>query len=150
VFQTSCTNQCTVPSTPSTTMKNTVPNNPLRKVGVQSTPRAQKMPARNPSSSTSLDPTLASLLPRKTRSLPNICNEEATNSFSVCFLFSQIDDPLIFEEVVKDDVWAQVMDEEIIRIENNQTWKLVHVPKYKDVISVKWIYKTKQDVEGNL
>jgi len=52
-------------------------------------------------------------------------------------LFSQTDDPLIFEEVVKDDVWAQAMDEEIKCIENNETWKLVDVvPQEKDVIHV--------------
>ena len=39
------------------------------------------------------------------------------------------------------------MDEEIRCIERNQTLKLVDVPDEKDVISVKWIYKTKQDVE---
>ena len=32
----------------------------------------------------------------------------------------------------------------------NPTWELVDVPKYKDVINVKWIYKTKQDVDGNV
>jgi hypothetical protein len=37
------------------------------------------------------------------------------------------------------------MDEEIRGIEKNQSWNLVDVPKYNDVISVKWIYKTKQD-----
>jgi hypothetical protein len=42
------------------------------------------------------------------------------------------------------------MDEEIRCIEKNQTWKLVDVPKDKDVISVKLIYKTKQDVNGNV
>jgi hypothetical protein len=42
------------------------------------------------------------------------------------------------------------MDEEIRGIDKNQTWNLVDVPKYKDVISVKWIYKTKQDAEGNI
>lgn len=57
--------------------------------------------------------------------------------FSVFSLFSQIDDPLNFEEAVKDDVWAQAMDEEIRCIENNQTWKLVDVPEDNDVISVK-------------
>ena len=44
---------------------------------------------------------------------------------------------------------AQAMDEEIECIEKNQTWELVNVPKDKDVISVKWIYKTKQDADGN-
>ena len=32
----------------------------------------------------------------------------------------------------------------------NQTWELVYVPKENDVISIKWIYKTKQDVDGNV
>ena len=31
-----------------------------------------------------------------------------------------------------------------------KTWELVGVPKDKNVISVKWIYKTKQDVDGNV
>jgi hypothetical protein len=104
----------------------------------------------SPSSYTSPDPTLASLLPRKTRSLRDIYNEDATNSFLFFSLFSQIDDPLTFEEEVKDDVWAQAMDQEIICIDNNQTWKLVDVLEDKDVISVEWIYKTKKDADGNV
>ena len=42
------------------------------------------------------------------------------------------------------------MDEEIECIEKNQTWELDDVPKYKDVINIKWIYKTKQYVDGNV
>ena len=42
------------------------------------------------------------------------------------------------------------MDEEIECIEKNQTSEMVDVPKYKVVISVKWIYKTKQDDDGNM
>ena len=42
------------------------------------------------------------------------------------------------------------MDEEIECIEKNETWELVDVPKDKDVIIVKWIYKTKQDGDGNV
>ena len=36
----------------------------------------------------------------------------APNSFSLFALFSQIDDPLTFEEAV-EEVWEQSMDEEI-------------------------------------
>ena len=72
------------------------------------------------------------------------------NSFSLFALFSQMDDPLTFEEVVEDEVWEQAMDEEIECIEKNQTSKLVNVPKDKDVINVKWIYNTKQDGNGNV
>ena len=57
---------------------------------------------------------------------------------------------LTFEEVVAEEIWAQAMDEETKCIEKNQTWELVDVPKDKDVISVKWIYKTKKDVDGNV
>ena len=42
------------------------------------------------------------------------------------------------------------MDDEMRCIESNQTWKLVYVPDDKDVISVKWIYKTKKDAEGKV
>ena len=42
------------------------------------------------------------------------------------------------------------MDEEIEYIEKNQTWELVDVPKYKYVINIKWIYKTKQDAYVNV
>jgi hypothetical protein len=90
------------------------------------------------------------MLPRKTRSLHDIYNVDTTNSFSIFALFLQIYDPLSFEEVFKDDVWAHAMDKEIKCIENNQTWMLVYVLEDKDVISVRWIYKTKQDADGNV
>ena len=69
---------------------------------------------------------------------------------SLFALFSQIDDPVTFEEVVEEEVWVQAIDEEIKCIEKNQTWEMVDVQKDKDVISVKWIYKTKQDADGNV
>ena len=94
---------------------------------MQSTPRAQQPPTSSPSSSSSPNPTLESLLPRKTRSMCDIYNEDVANSFSIFSLFSQIDDPLTFEEVIKDDVCAQAKDEKIRCIENNQTWKFVDV-----------------------
>ena len=86
----------------------------------------------------------------KTRSLHEIYESSTPNSFSLFALFSQIDDTLTFEEAVEEEVWAQAMDEEIECIEKNQTWELVDVPKDKDVFSVKWIYKTRQDADGNV
>jgi hypothetical protein len=76
------------------------------------------------------------MLPRKTRIMHDIYNVDTTNSFLVFSLFSKIDDPLTFEEVVKYDVWAQAINEEIEIISNNQTWKLVNVPKNKDVMLI--------------
>ena len=86
----------------------------------------------------------------KTRSLREIYGAGTPNSFSLFALFSQIDDPLAFEEVVDEEAWEQDIDEEIECIEKNQTWELVDVRKDKYVINVKWIYKTKQDVDGNV
>ena len=42
------------------------------------------------------------------------------------------------------------MDEEINAIEKNQTWDLVRLPKDKDVIGAKWVYKTKLNVNGDV
>ena len=86
----------------------------------------------------------------KLGSLCEIYEAGEPNSFSLFALFSPIYDPLTFEEAFKEEVWAQAMDEEIECIERNQTWELVDVPKDKYVINVKWIYKTKEDVDGNV
>ena len=43
------------------------------------------------------------------------------NSFSIFALFCPIYDPLTFQEVVEEEVWAQTMNEEIECIANNQT-----------------------------
>eukprot|EP00253_Pinus_taeda_P022380 PITA_22380 len=42
------------------------------------------------------------------------------------------------------------MNEEIGAIEKSKTWELVDLPKGKDAIGVKWVYKTKGNVEGKI
>ncbi|XP_070668920.1 uncharacterized mitochondrial protein AtMg00810-like [Malus domestica] len=42
------------------------------------------------------------------------------------------------------------MSEEIAMIEKNSTWKLVNRPSDKPVIGVKWIYKTKLNLDGSI
>jgi hypothetical protein len=42
------------------------------------------------------------------------------------------------------------MNEEIQSIDKNQTWDLVELPKGKDVIGVKWVYKTKYNDDGKV
>eukprot|EP00253_Pinus_taeda_P004819 PITA_04819 len=42
------------------------------------------------------------------------------------------------------------MDEEINAIERNKTWDLVELPKGKEVIGVKWVYKTKSNADGKI
>eukprot|EP00253_Pinus_taeda_P010497 PITA_10497 len=42
------------------------------------------------------------------------------------------------------------MDEEMNAIERNKTWDLVELPKGKEVIGFKWVYKTKCNAEGKI
>nr|KYP59937.1 hypothetical protein KK1_015383 [Cajanus cajan] len=42
------------------------------------------------------------------------------------------------------------MEEEIKMIEKNNTWELVDCPHGKDIIGVKWVYKTKLNPDGTI
>jgi hypothetical protein len=40
------------------------------------------------------------------------------------------------------------MNEELDQIEKNQTWELVPRPKNKNVIGTKWVFRNKQNENG--
>jgi len=40
------------------------------------------------------------------------------------------------------------MNEEIISLEKNQTWKLVSLPKNQRVVGSKWVFKKKEGIPG--
>eukprot|EP00253_Pinus_taeda_P006858 PITA_06858 len=69
---------------------------------------------------------------------------------SLFALYCHFDDPIHFEDAIKDRKWIESMDKEINAIERNKTWDLVELPKGKEVIGVKWVYKTKSNVEGKI
>jgi len=46
-------------------------------------------------------------------------------------------DPIVFEEAIKDAKWRIVMDEEIVSIKKNDTWRLVPKPNKKKPIGFK-------------
>eukprot|EP00253_Pinus_taeda_P024657 PITA_24657 len=69
---------------------------------------------------------------------------------SLFALYCHVDDPIHFEDAIKDRKWIEAMDEEINAIERNKTWDLVELPKGKEVIGVKWVYKTKSNAEGKI
>eukprot|EP00253_Pinus_taeda_P017862 PITA_17862 len=52
--------------------------------------------------------------------------------------------------IVKEEKWVAAMEEEIKVIERNETWELVSLPKGKHVIGVKWVYKTKSNIDGKI
>jgi hypothetical protein len=45
---------------------------------------------------------------------------------------------------------VKVIEEEIKMIKKNKTWELVGWPENKEVIGVKWVYKTKLNSNGSI
>ena len=87
VVKTPVISQCVVPSKTIIVTHILAQTTSVRFVGVHSTLRAQKNPTSSPSNSTSPEPTLSSLLPRKTRIFHDIYNVDRKNEFSVFALF---------------------------------------------------------------
>lgn len=52
-------------------------------------------------------------------------------------------DPIRYEDAVKEMKWRIVMDRETEIIEKDQTWSLVDLAMGAKCIGVKWVYKTK-------
>ena len=59
------------------------------------------------------------------------------------------EDPVTVEEAMESEEWRNAMKEELSAIQKNQTWELVDLPKGKNVISLKWIFKTKYLADGS-
>ena len=91
---------------------------------------------------------------RRFRNLGEIYEQEEVDNNvglnSLFSLFCHVDDPIHFEYVFKEEKWIEAMNEEIGAIEKNDTWDLVDLPQGKEVIGVKWVYKTKRNIEGKI
>ncbi|CAN6694158.1 unnamed protein product [Malus baccata var. baccata] len=59
-----------------------------------------------------------------------------------------VTEPETFEEAESDKAWQIAMKDEISIIEKNGTWILVDRPSDKPVIGVRWVYKTKLNLDG--
>ncbi|KAI9178204.1 hypothetical protein LWI28_023811 [Acer negundo] len=64
--------------------------------------------------------------------------------------FTQVTEPNIFQDVVKYKEWCDAMDEEIKALEKHKTWELVDLPDNKEVVRLKWVYKTKYGSDGSI
>lgn len=62
------------------------------------------------------------------------------------FFFCQLE-PKDFNEAVKKVAWKKAMQDENTIIKKNATWELTKRPSEKPVIGVKWIYKTKLNLD---
>ena len=73
-----------------------------------------------------------------------LCNY-ATTTYA---LFTS--EPQTFQETTQEEKWIEAMNEEIKMIEKNNTWELVNKPPNKEVIGLKWVYKTKYNEDSSI
>ncbi|KAI5342476.1 hypothetical protein L3X38_010351 [Prunus dulcis] len=59
-------------------------------------------------------------------------------------------EPEKYAEAAQDSSWLKAMEDELHMIEKNGTWELVDRPTEKPVIGVKWVYKTKLNLDGSV
>jgi len=102
---------------------------------IQEEAEASGTPSPPPLEYSSLEST-----PRRVRSLVDI--------YKTCNM--AMIEPNCYEEALKQEVWVKAMEEEVIMIEKNNTWELVNYPQGKNIIGVKWVYKTKLNPDGTI
>ena len=59
-------------------------------------------------------------------------------------------EPADFEEAKLDQNWLAAMKEKLLMIKRNNTWELVERPQNRNVIGVKWVYRTKLNADGSI
>ena len=58
--------------------------------------------------------------------------------------------PKNVNEACKDECWVKAKNEELEKIEKNNTWELVPRPHDKNIIGTKWIFKNKLNENGEV
>lgn len=108
----------------------------------QNTSKARSTPS---SSTTSSHVSSPSPPPKRTKYLNEIYG------YTNFALMSHIEEELrCFEDAVEELVLCKSMDEEMATIKKNATWELMDPPTKKEVIGVKWLYKTKYAADGSI
>lgn len=61
-------------------------------------------------------------------------------------------EPKTFKQAIScpdKDKWALAMEKELQTIENNNTWSLVELPKDREAVGCKWVYKIKKGIDDD-
>ncbi|KAG9450350.1 hypothetical protein H6P81_010315 [Aristolochia fimbriata] len=67
------------------------------------------------------------------------------------FGFCLAGEPKSYDEAMADEAhlkWELAMKDEMLSLEENQTWELVKMPAKKKVLQNKWIFRVKQEAGG--
>lgn len=92
---------------------------------------------------------------RRISSRPNkgVPPERLIQVMNVKHNVSRPEDPCNIEEAFSSPQsveWQKAMTEELHSLEEMQTWSLTELPKNKQAIGCKWVFKTKLDAMGNV
>ena len=59
-------------------------------------------------------------------------------------------EPKKFVESSKDHDYIKAMNEELDKIEKNQSWEHFPTPKIKNIVGKKWVFKNKFNEDGQV
>ncbi|XP_066358325.1 uncharacterized protein [Miscanthus floridulus] len=65
-------------------------------------------------------------------------------------LTSEVGEPTTLNEALTDPKWIEAMNHEYNALLQNKTWHLVPLPKGKNIIDSKWVYKIKRNADGTI
>lgn len=90
-------------------------------------------------------------LRRSTRSTAGIPSKHLEDY--VTYKVSQNSDPRTFRDAMispDKDKWIEAMQEELNSLEENETWDLVDLPKFKNPVGSKWVFKRKLNEQNKV
>ncbi|KAK8933850.1 hypothetical protein KSP39_PZI015291 [Platanthera zijinensis] len=73
-----------------------------------------------------------------------------TEVYQYASFVSTKEEPENYLAAATNDNWVKAMKEEMQMIKKNNTWELVPKPKNKKVVNLKWVYKIKQNEQGEV
>lgn len=93
---------------------------------------------------------MSSSEPGKFRLLSDVYNDTEEIETTYESMFLGVDEPVTYSKAVKEKAWKKAMRSEIEAIENNNTWKLTTLPLGHKAIGLKWVFKLKKDIIGEI
>ncbi|KAM0042466.1 putative RNA-directed DNA polymerase, protein kinase RLK-Pelle-CrRLK1L-1 family [Helianthus debilis subsp. tardiflorus] len=91
--------------------------------------------------------------PIRVRSMSDLyanTEEMIPTEYSSCQFALNISDSTCFDDAVQKKEWVLAMEEELPAINWNGTWKLVSLPAGKNLVGLKWLFKTKVGPDGQI
>lgn len=62
----------------------------------------------------------------------------------------KVEESVFYREASEEKEWVNAMNIEMETIEKIKTWVLTDLPPGHKAIGLKWVYKLKKDIEGNI